>query len=204
MGIFVSMRDQKPNPDILELVRGDITRLQVEGIVNAANSSLMGGGGVDGAIHRAAGPELLEECLRVADERRNVQGGPCPAGDAVITNAGRLPCRKVIHTVGPIWHGGGRGEAELLASCYRKSLFLAKAAGLRSVAFPNISTGVYGYPKKAAAGIAVETVRSTLSELSARAFDGTPDIERVIFVCFDDENYSLYMEAGVSEVLPCC
>ena len=171
----------------LELVRGDITRLDVDAIVNAANSSLMGGGGVDGAIHRAAGPALHEECLRVAQERRNITGGPCPAGDAVMTGAGRLPCKKVIHTVGPVWYGGGSGEPALLASCYRKSLLLAEAAGLKSVAFPNISTGVYGYPKDKAAKIAVETVRKTLEELAC--------ITRIIFVCFDDENYRLYEKA---------
>jgi O-acetyl-ADP-ribose deacetylase (regulator of RNase III) len=170
----------------LELTKGDITSMDVDAIVNAANSRLMGGGGVDGAIHRAAGPELLEECIRAAKERRNVPNGPCPAGDAVITGAGRLPCKKVIHTVGPVWHGGGGGEAELLASCYRKSLLLAEEAGLKSVAFPNISTGVYGYPKDKAASAAVESVRKTLDE--------TPGIERVVFVCFDDENYRLYKE----------
>ena len=168
----------------LELIRGDITRLDVDAIVNAANSSLMGGGGVDGAIHRAAGPALLEECIRIAEARRNVPGGPCPAGDAVITGAGRLPCKKVIHTVGPVWHGGGKGEAETLASCYRKSLLLAEEAGLKSIAFPNISTGVYGYPKDKAAKVAVDAVRKTLDE--------TPGVERVIFVCFDEENFRLY------------
>ncbi|MDR0584046.1 MAG: O-acetyl-ADP-ribose deacetylase [Treponema sp.] len=167
----------------LELIRGDITRLNVDAIVNAANSSLAGGGGVDGAIHRAAGPELLAECIQIAQSRRGVPGGPCPAGDAVITAAYRLPCRHVIHTVGPVWHEGGR-EAELLASCYRKSLLLAAGAGLESVAFPNISTGVYGYPKDLAAEVAVGTVRKTLDE--------TPGIKRVIFVCFDGENYAIY------------
>jgi len=168
----------------LELVRGDITRMNVDAIVNAANSSLVGGGGVDGAIHNAAGLELLEECMRIAKERRNIPGGPCPAGDAVITGAGRLPCKKVIHTVGPIWRGGSSGEAELLASCYRKSLLLAEEAALKSIAFPNISTGIYGYPKDKAALVALETVRKTLAE--------TPGIERVVFVCFDEENFNLY------------
>ena len=170
----------------LELLRGDITKLDVDVIVNAANSSLMGGGGVDGAIHRAAGPALLEECIQIAVERRGISGGPCPAGDAVMTGAGRLPCKNVIHTVGPVWRGGGSGESELLASCYRKSLLLAEAAGLKSVAFPNISTGVYAYPKDKAAAIAVETVRKTLPDV--------PGIERVVFVCFDEENYRLYEE----------
>ena len=174
------------NTEKLKLLRADITRVEADAIVNAANSSLMGGGGVDGAIHRAAGPGLLEECLRVAKERRNIPNGPCPPGDAVITGPGKLPCKKVIHTVGPVWRGGGSGEAELLASCYRKSLLLAEAAGLKSVAFPNISTGVYGYPKDKAARVAVETIRGTLVE--------TPGIEQVIFVCFDDENFWLYKQ----------
>jgi O-acetyl-ADP-ribose deacetylase (regulator of RNase III) len=156
----------------------------VDAIVNAANSSLMGGGGVDGAIHRAAGPALLEECRKIAASRRSVPGGPCPAGDAVITGAGSLPCKHVIHTVGPVWHGGGRGEPELLASCYRKSLLLAEEAGLESIAFPNISTGVYGYPKDRAAAAAVKAVRETLPDC--------PGVKRVIFVCFDKENLKLY------------
>jgi len=168
----------------LELICGDITKLEVDAIVNAANSSLMGGGGVDGAIHRAAGPQLLEECMKIAAERR--PGSPCPAGDAVITGAYLLSCKYVIHTVGPVWHGGRQGEAETLASCYRNSLLLAAKTGLASVAFPNISTGVYGYPKDKAAAVAVETVRKTLDE--------TPDIQRVLFVCFDEENHRLYEE----------
>ena len=167
-----------------ELVKADITRLDTDAIVNAANSSLMGGGGVDGAIHRAAGNELLEDCMRIAAERRHIPGGPCPAGDAVITGAGKLPCKKVIHTVGPVWRGGNSGEAQLLASCYRKSLLLAAENGLKSIAFPNISTGVYGYPKDKAAKTAVDSVRETIKK--------TPVIERVVFVCFDDENFRLY------------
>ena len=165
-----------------EITRGDITKLNVDAIVNAANSSLMGGGGVDGAIHRAAGPQLLAECMKIAAERR--PGSPCPTGDAVITGAYQLPCKHVIHTVGPVWHGGGQGEAETLASCYRNSLMLAAQTGLTSIAFPNISTGVYGYPKDKAAAVAVETVQKTLSE--------PPAIQQVLFVCFDDENYRLY------------
>ncbi|MDR2029535.1 MAG: O-acetyl-ADP-ribose deacetylase [Treponema sp.] len=168
----------------IELIQGDITRLKVDAIVNAANSSLLGGGGVDGAIHRAAGPELLAECRNIAARRG--EGAACPPGEAVITAAGRLPCKRVIHTVGPVWQGGSRGEAELLASCYRKSLFLAQEAGLAGIAFPNISTGVYGYPKDATARIALASVQEGLRE--------TPGIRRVIFVCFDRENYRLYAE----------
>jgi O-acetyl-ADP-ribose deacetylase (regulator of RNase III) len=164
----------------ITVIEGDITTLEVDAVVNAANSGLLGGGGVDGAIHRAAGPALLEECRAIA-----VKQGGCPTGEAVMTGAGKLPCRKVIHTVGPVWYGGVRGEAELLASCYRKSLHLAESAGLESVAFPNISTGVYGYPKAAAAEIAVKTITEVLSEL--------PGIKKVIFVCFDRENYALYV-----------
>ena len=152
--------------------------------MNAANSGLLGGGGVDGAIHRAAGPELLAECKQIAESRRDVPGGPCPTGDAVMTAAYGLPCKRIIHAVGPVWHGGGQGEAGLLASCYRKALLLAAEAGLESIAFPNISTGVYGYPKDKAAAIAVEEARNTLNE--------TPGIQRIIFVCFDDENFKLY------------
>jgi O-acetyl-ADP-ribose deacetylase (regulator of RNase III) len=166
----------------IEVIQGDITTLNVDAVVNAANSGLMGGGGVDGAIHRAAGPALLEECRKIAASRRNIPGGPCPAGDAVITGAGKLPAKHVIHTVGPVWHGGSRGEPELLASCYRKSSLLAEEAGLESIAFPNISTGVYGYPKDKAAAVAVAAVRETLAE--------TPGIKRVVFVCFDRENYT--------------
>jgi O-acetyl-ADP-ribose deacetylase (regulator of RNase III) len=170
---------------VIEVLRGDITRLAVDAVVNAANSSLMGGGGVDGAIHRAAGPGLLEECVRIAEGRRGIPGGPCPAGDAVITGACRLPCAYVIHTVGPVWRGGGRGEPALLASCYRKSLLLAEEKGLVSIAFPNISTGVYGYPKDLAAAAALAAVKETLPE--------TPSVKRVVFVCFDEENYRLYL-----------
>ncbi len=164
----------------IEIIHDDITRLSVDAIVNAANSSLLGGGGVDGAIHRAAGPQLLEECRKIA-----AKTGACPPGEAVITGAGKLPCIWVIHTVGPIWHGGDHGEAEVLASCYRRSLELASMKGCKSIAFPNISTGVYGYPKEAAASIAIQEVQHVLP-----AF---PGIERCIFVCFDTENYSIYL-----------
>ena len=170
----------------LQVIMGDITTLKVDAIVNAANSGLMGGGGVDGAIHRAAGPSLLEECRKIAAARRNIPGGPCPTGDAVITGAGRLPSKYVIHTAGPVWHGGGNGESELLASCYRKSLILAEEAGLESIAFPNISTGIYGYPKEKAAATAVAAVKKTLPETSG--------IKHITFVCFDRENYSLYQK----------
>jgi O-acetyl-ADP-ribose deacetylase (regulator of RNase III) len=163
---------------------GDITTLSVDAIVNAANSSLLGGGGVDGAIHRAAGPDLLAECRRIAEARSSVPGGPCPAGEAVATGAYRLPCRRIIHTVGPVWQGGSRGESALLASCYRNCLLLAEQEGLSSIAFPGISTGVYGYPKAPAAEVAISTVKETLPR--------TPGIVRVVFVCFDRESLSLY------------
>ncbi len=152
------------------VVQGDITKQEVDAIVNAANESLRGGGGVDGAIHRAAGPELLEECRRV---------GRCPTGEARITKGYRLPARYVIHTVGPVWRGGDKGEAELLASCYRNSLELAVQHGVRTIAFPGISTGVYGYPLEAATRIAMTTVKECLERM--------PSIEQVRFVTFGDE-----------------
>ena len=174
---------------IIEVQKGDITRIKVDAIVNAANSSLLGGGGVDGAIHRAGGPAILEECKEI----RNKQGG-CPTGHAVITNAGKLPAKKIIHTVGPVWHGGNNNEARLLSNCYKNSLLVAEENNLKTIAFPNISTGVYGFPKKDASTIAVDTVKSFVAG-NPTAFD------LVVFVCFDDENYSLYKQLLPSSYL---
>ncbi len=166
----------------VDLARGDITRETVDTIVNAANSSLLGGGGVDGAIHRAGGPAILEECRKIRDAR-----GPLPAGEAVITGAGRLPCRHVIHTVGPVWRDGRSGEPETLARSYRNSLVLAAERGLRSLAFPSISTGAYGYPVAEAAAVALGAVRDVL-----RA--GSP-LEQVRFVLFSDSDLAAYRAA---------
>ena len=163
----------------ITVIRDDITRMKVDAIVNAANSSLMGGGGVDGDIHRAGGPAILQECREIIARQ-----GSCKTGEAVITTAGDLPARFVIHTVGPIWHGGNNDEARLLESCYHKSLKLAVENDIKSIAFPNISTGVYGFPKKQAANIAVHTVLSFMST--------NESMEKVVFVCFDDENLHLY------------
>jgi len=161
----------------LELIQGDITKIRIDAIVNAANSSLLGGGGVDGAIHRAGGPEILKECIVIRD-----RSGGCPVGEAVATTAGRLKAKKVIHTVGPVWKGGESGEASALRLCYFNCLKLAEQLNLKTIAFPNISTGVYGFPKEKAARIAIDTVRNYKSDT----------LEKVVFVCFDDENYSLY------------
>ncbi len=171
----------------IELVLGDIVRQEVDAIVNAANPTLLGGGGVDGAIHRAGGPAIIEECQTL----RNVRG-ECPIGEAVFTSAGRLPARYVIHAVGPVWQGGENREAELLASCYRNALRIAAKLGLRTVAFPSISTGIYGYPTSEAATVALVTVASFLtSEPQA------PD--RVRFVLYDTLTFATY--AGALDAL---
>jgi O-acetyl-ADP-ribose deacetylase (regulator of RNase III) len=166
----------------LSITQGDITLMNTDAIVNAANSGLMGGGGVDGAIHRAGGPAILEECKQIVARQ-----GRLPTGQAVITGGGRMKTRHVIHTVGPIWRGGGQGEADLLASAYQESLQLAAANNLSSVAFPSISTGVYGYPVDAAARVAVRTVVSFLEK-------STP-LKEVIFVLFNTETYRAYATA---------
>jgi O-acetyl-ADP-ribose deacetylase len=165
----------------IELLQADITELAADAIVNAANSSLLGGGGVDGAIHRKGGRAILDDCIKI----REKQGG-CPTGEAVLTTAGNLPSRFVIHTVGPVWHGGASGEDELLRNCYLNSLKIAEELGLKTVAFPNISTGIYGFPKHRAAGIALKTI--TQYQLT------NTRIEKVICVCYDEENYAIYKE----------
>ena len=161
--------------DRIAVVEGDITQQRVDAIVNAANTTLLGGGGVDGAIHRAAGPELLAECRAL---------GGCPTGQAKITRAYRLPAKWVIHTVGPVWRDGRQGEDELLASCYRSCLALAEQHGIRTIAFPSISTGAYGFPMERAAQIAVREAKSFLG--------GNATVERVVLVCFGKSAYDTY------------
>jgi O-acetyl-ADP-ribose deacetylase (regulator of RNase III) len=163
----------------IELVQGNITKMQVDAIVNAANTSLLGGGGVDGAIHRAGGKAILDECIKM----RNRQGG-CEVGEAVITTAGNMPSKYVIHTVGPVWSQNKKDADELLANAYHNSLKLAVENKVKTIAFPNISTGIYHFPKDKAAEIAIKTVRGFLSSHQ--------QIDKVIFVCFDEENYEIY------------
>ena len=159
----------------IEIIKADITTLHVDAIVNAANSSLLGGGGVDGAIHRAAGPELLKECEKI---------GGCPTGEAKITKGYKLPAKFIIHTVGPVWTGGTRGEADQLASCYRNSLTLAVENGVKTIAFPSISTGAYRFPVNIAAPIALREIRQFIQKHTS--------IKRVIIACFSEEVHSLY------------
>jgi len=166
----------------IKLIKGDITISDTDAIVNAANSSLLGGGGVDGAIHRKGGPQILEECIAI----RNRQGG-CKTGEAVYTSGGQLPCRYVIHTVGPIWNGGNKNERELLSNCYHNSLKIANELNAATIAFPNISTGIYHFPKKEAAEIAIQTVQDFLKTENKT-------IQEIVFVCFDDENYEIYQQ----------
>ncbi|MGC2415085.1 MAG: O-acetyl-ADP-ribose deacetylase [Stellaceae bacterium] len=167
-----------PPDDRIRLERGDITRLLVDAIVNAANASLLGGGGVDGAIHRAAGPELLAECRAI---------GGCPPGEARLTRGYLLPAGYVIHTVGPVWRGSYSGEGDILARCYQSSLTIAQNRGFRAIAFPAVATGIYGFPRNEAADIAVAAVRTHLAE--------NRTLERVIFVCFDEATFGAYRRA---------
>lgn len=166
---------------MITVIKGDITKIEADAIVNAANTSLLGGGGVDGAIHRAGGPEILEACRKIVTK----QGG-CKTGEAVITTAGKLPAKYVIHTVGPVWNGGGKNEEEKLANAYHNSLLLAVEYGVKTIAFPNISTGIYHFPKDKAASIAVNTAQHFLKE------NILP--EEIIFVCFDEENLLIYQQ----------
>ncbi|MDW8851372.1 O-acetyl-ADP-ribose deacetylase [Flavobacterium sp. MMLR14_040] len=162
----------------IQILKADITEIQVDAIVNAANTSLLGGGGVDGAIHRKGGKAILEECIQI----RNKQGG-CKVGEAVITTAGNLPSKYVIHTVGPVWNGDKEEKKNLLAACYQNSLELAVENNIKTIAFPGISTGIYHFPKDKAAEIAIKSVQN---------FDKISEMEKIIFVCFDDESYKIY------------
>ncbi|AZA91637.1 O-acetyl-ADP-ribose deacetylase [Chryseobacterium nakagawai] len=161
----------------IEVIKGDITKIHAEAVVNAANSSLLGGGGVDGAIHRVGGPKILEECRAI----RNRQG-KCNTGEAVVTTAGNLPAKYIIHTVGPVWNNDKEESSKLLSECYKNSLLLAESFGVKTIAFPNISTGIYKFPKDLAGEIAINEVRKFRSD----------SIEKVIFVCFDEENEEIY------------
>lgn len=171
--------EKNPNKERISVILGDITKIAADAIVNAANSSLLGGGGVDGEIHRAGGPSILEACRKFVAKR-----GSFATGEAVITTGGNLPAKYVIHTVGPVWNGGTNEEPEKLASCYQNSLMLAVVYGCKTIAFPNISTGVYGYPKEKAAIIALDEVTKYLSN--------NKTIEQVIFVCFDEESKRIF------------
>lgn len=170
----------------IEILQGDITQLHVDAIVNAANTSLLGGGGVDGAIHRAGGNEILEECKKI----RNRQGG-CKVGEAVITTAGKLNAQYVIHTVGPRWNNGQSDEEAKLYACYQSSMKIAEEYGIKTIAFPNISTGIYRFPKEKAANIAISAIQERGGSL----------VEKVVFVCFDKENFSLYQQVLTSSKL---
>ncbi|AGK96585.1 putative phosphatase, C-terminal domain of histone macro H2A1 like protein [Clostridium pasteurianum BC1] len=165
----------------IKLIKADITTLKVDAIVNAANSGLLGGGGVDGAIHKAGGHKIHEECMKFRNKK-----GRCHTGEAAITTGGKLKAKYVIHTVGPMWNGGYNNEEELLGKCYENSINLAVENEVRTIAFPNISTGVYGFPKKLAAEIALKKILEVMKT--------NKNIDQIIFVCFDDENYNIYHE----------
>ncbi|QVK18308.1 O-acetyl-ADP-ribose deacetylase [Mycoplasmatota bacterium] len=164
----------------ITIFKGDITKIKVDAIVNAANSSLLGGGGVDGAIHKAGGKKILEECMLIRNKK-----GSCKTGEAVITTAGRLEAKYVIHTVGPVWNGGNNNEQLLLKNCYLISLKLAVDNGVKSIAFPNISTGIYKFPKQLAAKIAIKTIQDFV--------ETDVNINEIILVCYDEENYKIYL-----------
>lgn len=170
---------------VIKIIKGDLTKQHVDAIVNAANSSLMGGGGVDGAIHRAGGPAILEACKDIIARQ-----GKCKTGEAVITTGGNLPAKFVIHTVGPVWNGGNKNETQLLANAYLNSLKLAIENNVERIAFPNISTGVYGFPKDKAAAIALKTVTSFIEDNNI--------IKEIWFVCFDDENFQLHKQLEIN------